>query len=100
ALKVNKTAGEGMSSFNPKVHAICHLHLADHFLLLKRTPDARASFAEWEKVCNVVEHAAIHQFAARIAPKLNRLGILSIDVRQQGLIYDEHENRLRAFLLN
>jgi tetratricopeptide (TPR) repeat protein len=52
ALKLNRTADGTTSSSNPKVHAICHLHLVQNFLALKRLPDALASFAEWEKVRN------------------------------------------------
>jgi tetratricopeptide (TPR) repeat protein len=99
ALNLNATA-DGTASPSPKVHGLAHLHLVQHYLAMKRIPDALASFAEWEKVHNEVEHSSLHQLAARLAPKLEPQGKLLIDINQPtGLNIKGNVAVLRGFLL-
>jgi len=99
ALKLNRRLADPKRPANPKVHAICHLHLVQNYLALERMHDAVVSFTEWERVQHRVEHKNIHELAASIAPKLNRTTVLEIDTTKHGLNYEQNERRLREFLL-
>jgi tetratricopeptide (TPR) repeat protein len=98
-LNLNETA-DGTASPSPKVHGLAHLHLVEHYLAMKRIPDALASFAEWEKVRHEVEHSGLHQLASQLAPKLEPQGKLLIDIDQPtGLSIRANSALLRDFLL-
>ena len=82
------------------MHGLAHLHLVQHYLAMKRIPDALASFAEWEKVRHEVEHSSLHQLAERLGPKLEPQGKLLIDIDQPtGLNIRANIALLRDFLL-
>lgn len=99
AVNLNQTADGRVSSFNPKVHAICHLHLAQRYLMMERLSDAYASFTEWIKVRKAVEHANIHEQAAGLAAELGLKEELFIDTSKLGLNYSKNDAVLREFLL-
>ena len=99
AVRLNRRLADPKQPANPKVHAICHLHLAQNYIKLGRMHEALASFTEWERVRTRVEHKNIHELAASIAPKLNRTTILEFDITKHGLSYQHNERRLREFLL-
>jgi hypothetical protein len=98
ALELNKRAAAKSWWFNPKVHGICHLHLVKHYLEVGRTYDALASFAEWGKVRDLVEHKNIHDLAAKVASKLDRCEKMEFRAAD-GLNYKMNARRLREFLL-
>ena len=97
ALDLNqRTAG---TFANPKVHAVCHLHLAQVFLSQDRKDIALVSFAEWEKVSAMVEHVWVRDMAKEISKKIDRMQKLTVDAAQDGLKYRFHDERLRRFLV-
>jgi tetratricopeptide (TPR) repeat protein len=97
ALDLNQRTDGTFS--NPKVHAVCHLHLAQVFLSQDRKDNALASFAEWEKVSAIVEHVWVIDMANGISKKIDRMQKLTVDVAQDGLKYRVHDDRLRRFLI-
>ena len=98
ALELNGNPGNPAWAFNPKVHGVCHLHLVLHYLKLGRTYEALASFVEWEKVRNRVEHKSIHQLADQVATMLDRCERVEFRAAD-GLNYKANSRRLREFLL-
>jgi len=100
ALKLNQAAEERGTSFNPKIHAICHLHLMERYLRMKKLSDAYRSYAEWCTVRGAVEHFNIREKAERLATKLGAQKKLCIDTDgPQGLDDDRNVALLREFLL-
>jgi hypothetical protein len=98
ALDLNGSVGGESWGFNPKVHAICHLHLVRHYVELKNISDALASFGEWDRVRDRVEHQSIHQLAGEVAALLDKSERLEFRA-SDGLNYKVHSRRLREFLL-
>ena len=100
ALKLNQPAESRGTSFNPKIHAICNLHLMDRYLKMGKPADAYRSYAEWCDVRGAVEHFDIHETATRLATKLSTQKVLCINTdTPQGLNDDRNVALLREFLL-
>jgi tetratricopeptide (TPR) repeat protein len=99
ALDLNQTTDGGASFANRKVHAVCHLHLAQLFLSHDRKDKALASFAEWEKVSTMVEHAWVRDMAENLSQKIGRMQTLTVDPLVHGLKYRAQDDRLRRFLV-
>ena len=98
ALKLN---GEGKKRANPKVEAVCQLHLARSYALEHNGREAKRHFGRWKPLEHKVEHRIIHEIARKVEKEieaLNRDFVIPADT--EDLNYNEHLKRLQKFLIN
>lgn len=98
ALELN-VDGKGQS--NPKVEAICYLHLARSYALDHNGRDAERYFARWKQLEQRVEHGVIRQMARDIEKEiecLRRDFVIRADT--DNLSYGDHLKALQRFLVN
>jgi tetratricopeptide (TPR) repeat protein len=98
ALTLNK---DGAKQTNPKVEAICLLHLARSYALKHDRGEAKRYFASWEQIKQNVEHKIIREIADEIKKEIDGLSkdfVIPADV--DNLNYDVHLKALQRFLVN
>jgi tetratricopeptide (TPR) repeat protein len=85
---------------NPKVRAVCHLHLADTFIEEHDERKAKEHFDQWLRVEDLVENAFVIDLARTVAAKMDALTAnFFVSMAEKKLIADEEEALLHGFLV-
>jgi tetratricopeptide (TPR) repeat protein len=98
ALKLNK---RGAKQANPKVEAICQLHLARIYALEHDGPNAKSYFRRWKRLKQKVEHGVIRELARDVKKEIESLSkdfVIPADTKS--LKYNDHLKDLQKFLVN
>jgi tetratricopeptide (TPR) repeat protein len=86
-------------SSNPKIRAICHLHLSDAYIRQGAVKEAKAQFQQWRLVADIIENAFIHSFGRQIEATLTEVRRdFFISFSEMQLNPSELEDRLHGFI--
>jgi tetratricopeptide (TPR) repeat protein len=106
ALQDHKEAAEAfgkalaLGGENPKVRAVCHLHLADTFIEAHDERKANEHFDQWLRVRDLVENAFVIDLARSVAEKMNALTEnFFVSMAEKKINADDEEALLHGFLV-
>ena len=98
ALDLNES---GKKQANPKVEAVCQLHLARIYAREHDGREANRCFNRWKELEKEVEHKIIHEIARDVEKEIEGLSkdfVIPADVKN--LSYNDHLKRLQEFLVD
>ena len=98
ALKLNK---HGKKQANPKVEAVCQLHLARIYAMEQDRQEARGCFKRWKQLAHEIEHGIIHEIADDVDKDIKALSKdFVIPAGTEDLSYEYHLKALQKFLVS
>lgn len=88
-----------LGGHNPKMAAVCRLHLARAYSLHGSLLDAHMARSAALALTPSVEHGFVHELAAAVSAEIDRRDCLFLDGRVSTLKKDRHQAALEAFLI-
>lgn len=102
AIEIGTSGGSGVRAIaNPKVEAVCNIHLARAYARQRDRRRALQHFDRWLQLQSFVEHRLIHNLGKEVQNEINSLRQdFVISVEESHLNYEEHEKNLRKWLVD